>query len=320
MLAVAGVLVGVGARLDLAGAAADSAGSGGRLTPIATRRSATDAAIVTAGPITFSMRLSSLRLSVRRRPVVLSIRMQTAGTSGTAGIGLVASRWPDPAVFGIPLALGSPRISGPGMITGGFASGGISLPGGVPLCFRGADSPDGGGVEVSLPANTTSTLTYTVGYAAAPWPQLRPTVGAFAYVPAVSNTGSPATSLGTVHLLTAGRYGLRISLSAPNAVRLGANDLARRVHRGGTVTIVGKTAPLLPDALVKVVADYYAHPNLDHGHRQELIGTARTNRAGIFHVGWRPRRNGDYLIVATPIATRPKPNGDSGCDLTLAVR
>lgn len=320
MLAVAGVVVGVGACSELAGAAADSAGSGARLTPIAARGSATDAASATAGPITFSMRLSSSRLRFRGRPVVLSIRMQTAGTSGTAGIGLMPSGWPDPAVFGVPLAFGSPRISGPGTITGGFASGGIGFPGGVPLCFRGADSPDGGGVDVSLPANTTSTLTYTVGYAAAPWPQLRPTIGGFAYVPAVSNTGSPATSLGTVHLVTAGRPGLRISLSARHAARLGANDPTRRVHRGRTVTIMGKTAPLLPEALVKVVADYYAHPNLDQGHRQELIGTAHTDRAGIFHVHWRPRRNGIYLIVATPIATRPTPNGDSGCDLTFAVR
>lgn len=173
---------------------------------------------------------------------------------------------------------------------------------------------------MSLPANTTSTLTYTVGYAAAPWPQLQPTIGAFAYVPAVSNTGFPATSLGTVHLVTAGRPGLRISLSARHAARLGANDPSRRVHRGRTVTIMGKTAPLLPETLVKVVADYYAHANLDQGHRQQLIGTARTDRAGIFHVDWRPRRNGIYLIVATPIATRPTPNRDSGCDLTLAVR
>jgi hypothetical protein len=323
-LAVAGALIGVwfGAGFDLGGAAArlSSPGLGpqlvGRRTPALSR----GPSMVTLEPVAFSMRLSSFWLRFRGRPVVLSIRMRTAGSSATAAVGLTTSSWPDPGVLGVPLHVGSPRLSGPGTITGGFASGGAGQLAGVPVCFRGAVSPAGYGVDVSLPANTITTLTYTVRYAVAPWPRLRPTIGAFVNVPAVNNHGTRASSLGPMRLKTAGRSGVRISLSAPHAPELVPNAAERRVSRGRIVTIVGRTAPRLAHALVKVTAEYYAHPNLNTGLRQELIGTARSDRAGIFRVDWRPRSDGAYVIAAKPVSTHPASPQDVGCDLTLTVR
>jgi hypothetical protein len=275
--------------------------------------------VAAAGPIAFSLRVSASRLGFAGRPVSLSIRMQTAGMPATAGIGLVTSGWPDPGVVGAPLAFGSPRLSGPGKITSGFASSGGDLAGGAPFCQRGAYSPDGGGVDVSLPADTVTTLSYTVRYAAAPWPGMTPTMAAFAYVPAV-NPGGSARSLGSVRLRTVGRVGLRISLSALHVSRPVPHTIIPRMRHGQLTTIVGRIAPLVRNALVRVVAESYPHPARSDRLRRTLIGTAVTNDAGAFRINWRPRFAGAYMISAAPTRTQTNTPGDVGCDLTLDVR
>ena len=93
-------------------------------------------------------------------------------------------------------------LSGAGRITGRFASGGAAS---TLLCSRGAAPPDGVGVDVSLPPNSTTILSYTARLAVPPWPGLRPTIGAYAYLPATDTTGGgTARQLGVKQLIPAG--------------------------------------------------------------------------------------------------------------------
>jgi hypothetical protein len=166
--------------------------------------------------IRFSLHLSSHRIVFRGPSVVFAVRMQTGGSSETAGIGLTEAGWPNRAVSGSPIAISHEALSWPGRITSGFASSAASVNPFVLLCSRGADRIDGGGVDVSLPADSTSTLTYTVRLAAPTWPGMEPAIGAYAYIPPVDPTGSGVTrELGTERLIPAGTTGIRVVLSAP---------------------------------------------------------------------------------------------------------
>jgi hypothetical protein len=269
--------------------------------------------------IGFSLRLSSRRIVFQGQSVVFAVRMQTGGSAETAAIGLTQGGWPDRAVSGSPIAISDETLSGPGRITGGFASAGASVNPFELLCSRGADRNDGGGVDVLLPANSTSTLSYKMRLAARTWPGIRPTIGAYAYVPAVDPTGGGVTrELGTEQLAPAGTTGIRVMLSTPEA-RPGPRSSYPTVSSGQTVLIAGMTDPLLADTEIRLAAESYLGRQFAT-IRTTRIGTTRTNSAGRFRLAWTPSKRGTYVIRADLPHPPPPYRPDRGCDLTITAR
>jgi hypothetical protein len=267
-----------------------------------------------AAPPTFTLTLSKGRLSYKGTPLTLAIRIRTGASPQTAGVGLTASNWPDPAVTGSPLKVSEPTVSGAGTLVSHFVSSGVALAG--PLCSRGTFIDGAGGVDLALPANALTTLTYQVTLAAPPWPGLTPTLGAFAYVPAMGQ-GIPGRQLGQVKVPTGGPTGVRITLTAPGATRPTQPGGAFVVHHGGTVAIRGTTAPAARHALVRLAMRSYPHIGLTLPPTP--IGTTHTNGRGRFTLTWRAPRPGAYQISAAI----PRPGHgllpDRTCDLPISV-
>ncbi len=260
------------------------------------------------------MTVSARRISYGGPPVVFSIRMRTGRSAQTAEVGLTQSGWPQAGVFGSPFRFASQRISGAGKITGSFSPGGGGLPGGVPICTRGfVDS--GGGVVVSLPANSLTTLSYKVGLAAPAWPGLRPTIGAYVSAPAV-NPGKPYQSLETQPLTVVGNTGVEISLfTSIGKTRRPVNNAF--VPARGTALITGRTEPHLAGRRLRIAAEtYVGEQRLD---RTE-IGWAKTASDGSFRIRWRPARAGSYLILASLAHPGAGYLPDRGCNLSLTAR
>lgn len=268
---------------------------------------------VKAGSIRFSISLSTDRLQYGSN-ATLYIRMQTGAHGQTAGIGLNSSAWPDRNVLGSPIALGRPRISGPGQITGSWAASGGGY-GHMPLCVRGPLDNGFGGPSVSLPANSVSVLAYSVRLAAPPWPGLRATVAVSAYVPAMGHA-SRAYQLGSRRLRTVGHTGVRISLAAHGARVNRSGDVV--VQHDTHVLITGQTAPRIPGARLRIFADTY---RTQGSHLTRLsIGSAVSSGDGSFDIRWLPPSTGTYMIVAHLHHPGPSYLPDRGCDLSIAVR
>ena len=266
------------------------------------------------GAPTFALALSKGRLSFGGRPLTLTIRIQTALAAQTAGVGLTTSGWPDPALSGSPLKVSEPTVAGAGKLVSHFVSSGIGL--GV-VCSRGTFTDGAGGVDLALPANSITTLTYIVTLAAPPWPGLTPTVGAFAYVPA-TGSGIPARQLGQVKVPLDGPTGVRITLTARGAARPTEPGGAFVLDHAGKVVIRGTTAPVVRHALVRIAVRDYLRAGLTPSPAP--LGAARTDGRGRFALTWRAPTAGTYQVSAAI----PHPGhgllADRTCDLPLSVR
>lgn len=267
--------------------------------------------------ITFSLRVSGRHPVFDGRTSVLSVRIRASGSTQTAGIGLTESGWPDRWVSGSPIAVSGETLTGPGRIIGHFASGGGTVDSYAALCPRGANLIDGGGVDVSLPANTTSVLSYRVRIAAPVWPGMRPTIGAYAYVPATSPTGGGVTrALGSQRLIPGGTPGIRVVLAAVGA-RRGSRGSPASVPLHRTVVIDGSTRPSVAGAEIRLTAKSYRQRTFTIATRR--ISSTRTDRYGRFRVEWTPETPTTYLITAelrsSPSTYRP----GRGC-LALTAR
>jgi hypothetical protein len=275
------------------------------------------AAAGSPSPVRFSLGISGHRLRYRGEAVVLSIRMRTGASARSAGVGLTQSAWPDRRVLGSPLAFTGPRVAGAGKITSGFGSGAGGLPH-IPICLRGTFVDGAGGVRVSLPANSVTTLRYRVRLAAPPWPGLRATAGAYAYVPAVGQ-GIPARTLGTRRLTTVGPTGVRIALFAAHGTihRDGIPDPI--VPRSGQVLIVGTTQPHISHKRVQIAAEAYIGQHAERLRHIE-IGARTTASDGRFRIWWHPPQPGTYMVTAELSHPGDGDFADRGCDLSLMAR
>ena len=267
---------------------------------------------VTAGSIRFSLRLSSHRLGYGSE-VVLYIRMQTGARGQTAGVGLSASGWPERNVLGSAITFRGQRISGAGRITGGFGVSGGGYAAG-PLCVRGTLQTGGGGPQVSLPPHSVTVLSYRVRLAAPPWPGLRPTVGAWAYVPAMGN-GARAYRLGSLRLRTVGQTGVKISLTAKRGITRVNRYGGAVVHHGAKVQIAGRTDPPIAGANLAILAETGESPHVT----RTTIGSVMTSSDGSFHIWWRPPHRGGYMVLARLSHPGPSYLPDRACDLSLIV-
>lgn len=265
----------------------------------------------TAGSIRFSLRLSSHRLRYGSE-VVLSIRMQTGTHGQTAGVGLSASNWPQRDVYGSAVAFGGQRISGAGSITGGFGT----SPGGYaagPMCVRGPLQTGDGGPVVSLPPHSVTVLSYKVRLADPPWPGMRPTVGAWAYVPAMGR-GARAYNLGAIRARAVGQTGVRISLSVTHGAGHPHGGWGPVARKGKSVLIDGGTDPALAGARVVLSAATY-------GRHQTRVAIGSTRTSGdAFQISWRAPRRGRYMVIARVSHPGGHHLPDRGCDLKLTVR
>jgi hypothetical protein len=264
--------------------------------------------------VRLSLAVSRHDVSYGGRPVLLRIRMQTGISPMTVGVGLILSGWPDPGVIGSPLAFGGERVSGAGRILGHFASSGIGFAG--PVCLRGTYTNGQGGADLLLPAKTVTTLSYELRLAVPPWPGLDPTVGVFAYEPAVGQ-GSRTYTIGLKRLRVVGRTAVKIKLSIASGALRRTGPTSAVVRQRRRVVIAGSTNPSAANALVTLRAQPYAP--LGKRARSLAIGGTRTLPDGSFQLAWHPPRAGTYMVTATLADPRPGALPASTCDLTLTA-
>jgi hypothetical protein len=240
--------------------------------------------------------------------------MRTGSTAATVALGLAPSGWPDRFVSGSPFGIADPRVSGAGRVTGGFAAAEAGLPR-TGYCARGA-AVDFGGITLSLPAHSVTTVRYRVRLAAPVWPGMRPSVLAYAAVPAIDPGGGPWQRLGRVRLTRVGRTGVRIVLRAAAGARMSGRGEGALVRLGRPVLIAGSTRPRLVHAALRVAAVSLARSSRP---RRLAIRAIRTGADGRFSVSWRPPTAGTYVITATVVRGTSAYVSDTGCDLTLVA-
>ena len=113
--------------------------------------------------------LSTDDLAFAGDPLTATLTLTTAAAAETAAIGLEPSAWPDEPVAGSPLRIGNPQVTGAGSQTGTYASSGFTSLRGSSVCYRGGPVYSGGGIDLTLPANTTTTVSWQAAFAAPPW-------------------------------------------------------------------------------------------------------------------------------------------------------
>jgi hypothetical protein len=274
----------------------------------------------TSPAVSFHLSVSRHALSYRGRPAVLSIRMQTGASAETVAIEPMVSVWADPNVIGSPLKLSGERVSGAGRITTHSVSSCCTTTPGT--CARGAPPPEGSGVDLSLPAESTTTLTYRVALAAPPWRHSPMSVSVSAGIPAVANDPNAIREheLGTRRFTIHGPTGVHITLSLPRGL---AEEHAGElfVAHGRGVTILGRTTPRLRGQRFHVAYQHFRqHPDAPPITSHGSIGTAVTDNNGLFRIAWRPARAGLYVIDATYRQPTRGLLADRTCDLALTVQ
>ena len=265
-------------------------------------------------PLRISLHLSSSRLAYGQK-VVVSVVLRTGGSAETVGVGVIDGGWPDAKVSGSPLAVADPALIGPGRVTGYFAAGGGSIDPYSLLCSRGAFRLDGSsGVNVALPAHSTTTLRYTARLAAKPWPGMTTQIGFYTHSPSLDPSDHGTTRRLTRSLTTTGTPGIQITLTAPSSAPAPYGSRTVRAHR--LIPITGTTHPTLPNTPVNLIAATL-HGTVEH---HQAVATTRTDRHGRFHSPWRPRTPSIYVLQAT--ATHPPApyTRADGCDLEIIAR
>ena len=279
------------------------------------------AAAVVARDVTARGSLSSPAISLSGPPVTARLSLRTGSVAATVAVGVEPSRWPDADVAGSPLRLTDQTLTGAGRLTGGYAAGGGSRAAGSSQCRRGGPDYQGGGIDLALPANSTTTLSWKVTLAAPPWAFAPTRLGWIIAVPATAK--DPAREI-TYRQVTPVRfhvmppYGVRIHLRAGTGARPAPRGSSLfpypQVKLGHPVRIEGSTRPEIARARVRLQA-------IDtRTHRRRTIGSTVTGTHGAFAVTWRPPHPGVRTITATLAPHQAGVLADHNCDLALSVR
>jgi hypothetical protein len=266
--------------------------------------------------VKLSASVPTSRLAYRGAWVTATVRLLGGSVGRTAFVSVEPPAWPDPAVSGSPLQIGAPRVMGAGHETGRFATGGAGSVAGASVCTLGGPSGDGGGIVLSLPARTTTTVAWPIRLIAAPWPHQR--IGLKWAV----RIGAAGSSSQAQRVLTVGPF--RATGERGIAIRLRARSRGRRlpvhglpaygtVRQGRPVQISGVVQPPLAGRRILI-------SDLNTRSRQAArIGSVTTDRAGRFALDWRPLRTGTYTIRA---ALTDPPTGyapGKTCDLAVNI-
>jgi hypothetical protein len=262
-------------------------------------------------PVRFSVSLSQRTVTYGGPSVTLSIRMTTGVSQETVGLQALGPYWPDRAVRGSPLRMTDERVAGPGMITGHFSSTGTATVQGEQVCSRGAPSPEGSGVDLALPANSTSVLSYHIRLVSPPWPRTNYDPALLANIPASGNDVS-YQHLRTPALSATAPGGMHITLSAGPYRRHNIFG-AILVGRNRVVTMVGRTDPAIGAQTVQL------RYQDTRSQRTGLFAVVHTDARGRFTSSWRPSRRGLYTIIATYVHPERGLTTDSNCDLAIEV-
>lgn len=248
--------------------------------------------------------------------VTATLTLTTGARSRTAAIGVEPSLWSEARVGGSPLRITHQVITGTGHQTGGYAAGGgITLPG-ASSCIRGAPSYDGGGIDLFLPARSTTTVSWQTSFAAPPWPSQNIGLGWVVGVPASARASGliAQRQVGPLALQRVGATGVHLRLHARRGTQPPARpDGYPRVRIGGAVQIIGTTLPAVGGARVQVAEISTI------SHHRRAIATVTTHSNGRFATTWRPRRPGNFTITS---AIDHPPDGllpDRSCDLALTA-
>jgi hypothetical protein len=271
----------------------------------------------TAAPVAFSYSVSRHSLRYNGAAATASVKLRTGVLAQTVSLGLEPSSWQDRDMFGSPLRTYDQRIAGAGRITGGFASTCCGFAAGQSICQRGAPPDTGGGIDLALPAESTTTVSYRVRLAAPPWRPAPIYLGVVVGVPAIAPSSSQISyyHLGPELFAIRGPTGVHIQLAADVAgARREHNAPYPAVSVGHMVKIAGTTIPKVVGARLQI--GYKATT----GGRGREIGTVTTDRRGAFRIGWKPPARGIYTITTAYRHPRPGLLADHNCDLALSVR
>ncbi|MDQ6851727.1 MAG: hypothetical protein M3070_17665 [Actinomycetota bacterium] len=269
----------------------------------------------TAAPVSFSYSVSTPTLRYGGAGATASIVMRTRAAAQTVSLRIEPGNWQDRHMFGSPLRVSAQHVTGPGRITGTFASSCCDFAAGASICQRGGPPNTGDGIILTLPADSTTMVSYRVHLAAPPWPA--PVyLGMVVGVPASAQNSAQITQyhLGPAQFAIRGRTGVQIQFA-------GAIAGARRtrsapypvVSVGHTVKIAGTTSPKLIGARLQI--GYRATTS----NRRGVIGTVTTDRRGGFSIAWEPPAKGTYTITSSYRRPTTSLLADHNCDLGLSV-
>jgi hypothetical protein len=267
-----------------------------------------------AAPVTLGYAVSTHTLRFAGQASTVSITLHTGPSAETASLGLDPSSWQDRHVFGSPLRTNDQQVTGAGKITGSFASSCCDFPAGASICQRGPPPPSASGIDLALPADNTTTVSYRVRLAAPPWPPAPVYLGIVVGVPAIAQSSSDVSfyHLGPVQFDVRGPSGVHIRLAAAGG-RHPRRALYPVVAIGGKVDIVGTTEPKITRARLEIAA-----VSTTSSHRR-MIGNVTTDHTGAFRIDWKPRARGTYTITAAYRHPAPGRLADRSCDLAISV-
>jgi hypothetical protein len=264
--------------------------------------------------LSVSLTVSPEEISYQGAPVIVSIRLRTGTTAKTVGVGLNLSDWPDRGVVGTALVASDRRVSGAGRMTSEFVSSCCLT---VPWeCLRGPEA-DGGGVDLALPADSTTTLSYQLRLSGPPWQGMRPRVGAWVWTPVPSN--NPRTIVPRAQRLrVAGATGVKVVLTSTG--REDARDGLRLTWPGHPVTIRGTTWPRVAGANVRIGIKSTTYRGQRAHTVRRTLATVLTDATGRFKLRWVPPRSAIYRIDAAIPDPERGLLPDSSCDLAIDAR
>ncbi|MGI8712084.1 MAG: hypothetical protein ACR2NR_02660 [Solirubrobacteraceae bacterium] len=268
-----------------------------------------------AAPVAMSFSASSKVLRYHGAGSTMSIRLRTGPTAETVKLGLKPSRWQDRDMFGSPIRTSDQRITGAGRIVGSISAACCDFAAGVSVCRRGGPPYMGDAIELALPAESTTPVSYRVRLAAPPWPSpvyLSPVID----VPYTYHGLREVNryQLGPQQFAIRGPTGVQIHLTLSAGARRERAARYPVVAAGHTVHIAGTTDPKVSDAPIEV--GYRSTTGAAHG----TIGTASTDQTGGFHIAWTPPTPDTYTITSAYLHPSHGYLADRNCDLALVVR
>lgn len=256
-------------------------------------------------PVTATVSPSTLS-STGRRSFTLTLNVNNIGEAQPLGIAVFSHEWPGPHnQLGGPLAFGNPSMLGPGSVQLRPAHV-PPLPAGE--CVRGV-AYDFTLLVVTLPARSSTAVQLPVTAIVPPWPGTD-------YTPRVElNFDRPGTKdvVAVPRVQMTGPTGFRIDLST----RPGATA----IRAGRRATITGATSPAVRHAIVRVSVRSAPLNRAEIPGRANVVALARTDDRGSFRVGgWKPRRSGEYQLLATIAHPGQGLIHDSTCPTRVFVR
>jgi hypothetical protein len=211
------------------------------------------------------------------------------------------------------------QITGAGHQSGDYASGDPGGFTGASECVRGAPEYEGDGIDLMLPANSRTSVSWQIALAATPWVSQVPAVRWLVGVPASADSSSQITDrqIGPQTFHVRGRTGVAIRLHAGAGAHAPAGHTGlpyRTINAGQRAMILGTTRPRLNHAPIQLT---YA---ATVGHHHGMIGTAITGPYGTFAINWQPRTRGIDTITAAVRDPPARLLPDRSCDLALDVK